>query len=245
MLRLARIEPSQPRGLPDLAAPKASISNLAASACPRAVQPFSRCSPSPSRSRGSPPAAADEDSQQAIRRAHRRLERFRSSPEANGKTLEELVSRRAPQSDLVILPAVSQVLQTPATDRFGFGVFTVGGDNVPDAQIALYAAKPNGKAAIGPYPASSASRSRPSPRLPLRDHLIQDPDAAHRTSTQARSNSPPRASWRVLAMVRDAEGNYSVAAVHPQPGAEVGQFEQDVPHARRQGAKLIHTPDSR
>ena len=84
---------------------------------------------------------------------------------------------------------------TPGKNRFGFGVFTVDHGNVPDADVAIYAAKPNGKAE-GPYPATIHSLATP-PAFAAKT-TTQDPDAAkyvYTTDVDLPANGDGR-SWR-------------------------------------------------
>lgn len=77
-----------------------------------------------------------------------------SFPSAGGKTLEDLTADLAPGDEVVVSPA-GQVF-TQGKNRFGFGVFSLDGEQITDADIAIYVAPadagPSAKAR-GPYPA--------------------------------------------------------------------------------------------
>ncbi|MEO7196851.1 MAG: hypothetical protein ABIZ50_00080 [Solirubrobacterales bacterium] len=151
-------------------------------------------------------------------------------PEPAGKTLEQL-ARGGTQSDLAVAP--SEQVFSPGENRYAFGVFTVDGKNVADAQVAIYASRP-GKPAVGPYTASSSSL---------------ETDAAFRSQTTA--NDPDAATyvyttdvdfdhegqWQMLAMMREGDGKYSVSAVQP---ADVGGSTK-IP-GPGDAAPVIHTP---
>lgn len=137
-------------------------------------------------------------------------------PSPDGKTLEE-IAREGQPSDLAVVP--SESVFSTGENRYGFGVFTVDRQNVPDAQIALYAAQP-GEPATGPFTASSTSlETRPAFQSQT---TTGDPDAAtYIYTTDVRF--PTDGTWQILAMVREEGGEYSVSAVGP---AEVGRNEE-------------------
>jgi hypothetical protein len=152
-------------------------------------------------------------------------------PAADGKTFAEL-TKGVDESDLVVLPS-EQVFE-PGENRYGFGVFTVEHSNVPDAQVALYAAKPNGEA-VGPFPATAASlETKPAFQSVT---TTTDPDAATSVYT-AQVDLADKGEWRILAMIRDDDGTLSWT--YSNSSAVVGQFP-DIP---KEGDKapLIHTP---
>jgi len=152
-------------------------------------------------------------------------------PAADGKTLEQL-NGDVPESELVILPA-AQVFE-PGENRYGFGVFTVEHGNVPDAQVALYAAPPNGEA-VGPFPATAASLETKPAFASV--STTTDPDAAtsvYTANLKLAENGP----WRIMAMIRDDEGDLSWA--YANQDASVGDFP-DIP-GPGDPAPMVHTP---
>jgi hypothetical protein len=74
-------------------------------------------------------------------------------PSANGKTLRELIVSTGAAQGPVASPAAAAFHL--GTNRFPFGVFTTGRDQITDAQVAVYAAPGRGVSgqAIGPFPA--------------------------------------------------------------------------------------------
>src|SRR3954447_15617302 len=73
-------------------------------------------------------------------------------PQAQGKTISQLLhGSGAVPSNLVIAPA-SQVFDE-GDERYPFGVFTAGQEQVDDVEVALYFAKDGKSKVIGPPPA--------------------------------------------------------------------------------------------
>ena len=149
---------------------------------------------------------------------------------AAGKTFQQL-TQDASESDLVVAP--TQQVFNEGKNRYGFGVFTVDHGNVSDADVAIYAAKPNGKAE-GPYPATIHSLATP-PAFAAKT-TTQDPDAAKYVYT-TNVDMPGKGEWQILAMFRQDDGSYTYARV---PSAVVGKFP-DVPQPGDK-APMMHTP---
>ncbi len=151
-------------------------------------------------------------------------------PSPEGRTLEELAMDAEP-SDLVVSP--SEQVFSPGRSRYGFGVFTVRHGNVPDAQVALYVARPEGKA-VGPFPATAAAlATAPAFRSQT---TSGDPDAATAVYT-ADVDLAGNGEWRLMAMFREDDGSYTTTLV---PSAVVGRFP-DIPEVGER-APVIHTP---
>lgn len=75
-------------------------------------------------------------------------------PAANGRSLEQvLLSASKGQQGPVVAPAAAMFYV--GTNRFPFGIFTPGRQQITDAQVAIYAAPGQGLkgTAIGPFPA--------------------------------------------------------------------------------------------
>ena len=151
-------------------------------------------------------------------------------PRPEGRTLEELAMDAEP-SELVVSP--SEQVFSPGRSRYGFGVFTVRHGNVPDAQVALYVARPEGKA-VGPFPATAAAlATAPAFRS---ETTSGDPDAATAVYT-ADVELDGDGEWRLMAMFREDDGSYTTTLV---PSAVVGRFP-DIPEVGEK-APVIHTP---
>jgi hypothetical protein len=74
-------------------------------------------------------------------------------PSAKGKTLRQVLESSGGQSSDVVSPAAANFYV--GTNRYPFGVFTAGQEQITDAQVAIYAAPGRGVdgPAIGPFPA--------------------------------------------------------------------------------------------
>ena len=74
-------------------------------------------------------------------------------PSAKGKTLRQVLLSSGASQGPVVSPAAAEFHL--GVNRFPFGVFTTGRDQITDAQVALYAAPGRGVngPAIGPFPA--------------------------------------------------------------------------------------------
>jgi hypothetical protein len=120
-------------------------------------------------------------------------------PAADGRSLEEIIAETTPSNDLVASPA--GMVFTPGPNRFGFGVFTAGGEQVVDAEIAVYAAPgPDGKA-IGPFPARIESLET-DPAFEART-TADDPDAA-KVVYVSDVKFDETGEWRLLAVRNDS-----------------------------------------
>ena len=77
-------------------------------------------------------------------------------PAAKGKTVAELLNQSgAKPTKLVVAPAAQSFVVGP--NRYPFGVFTAGGEQVDDADVALYFARDENSPVQGPLPAEVAS----------------------------------------------------------------------------------------
>lgn len=151
-------------------------------------------------------------------------------PRAEGRTTEELFADEAPSDEIVISPT-GQVYRE-GKNRFGFGVFTTGREQIPDAEVAIYAGPPKG-AASGPFPARIESM-KTEPEFTART-TATDPDAAKVVYVSELELDKP-GEWRLLAMVREGDTLHTVRV----PSIEVGSFPK-VP-AVGEKPPAIHTP---
>ncbi|HSI79098.1 MAG TPA: hypothetical protein VK919_00460 [Solirubrobacterales bacterium] len=149
---------------------------------------------------------------------------------AGGATLDELLAGH-PATDLVILPA-GQVF-VPGRNRFGFIVSTVGGEEVADAEVAIYAAHGDGGAVRGPFPARVESLGT-EPAFTAKT-TADDPDSARALYASDVELGRP-GEWRLVALVRDGDG----FAVSRLPSIEVDR--DDAVPAEGERAPVIHTP---
>lgn len=151
-------------------------------------------------------------------------------PDPGGATLESFF-RSLPSSDLVASPAGQVFVR--GSNRFGFGVFTVGGEEVADADVALYAAPGEDGEVSGPFPARIESLET-EPAFTART-TADDPDSARVFyASEVRFDQP--GEWRLLAVIRDGE-EYAATRL---PSVTV-ESEDPVP-APGERAPRIHTP---
>jgi len=151
-------------------------------------------------------------------------------PAAKGRTLTEI--GQLPEAKVVVAPA-GQVVDVGA-DRFAFGVFTLGGELVDDADIALYFAAGKDAPARGPYPARVDSLQTP-PAFRAKT-TVDDPSAATSVYVVPRVRVEKRGELAALAVIRR---NGKLEATRA-PSYVVGKFAA-VPDVG-DPAPRIHTP---
>ncbi len=153
-----------------------------------------------------------------------------SFPAANGQTLDQVLNEASAEGP-VISPA-GQVFHK-GENRYAFGVFDVGGEQIADADVALYLAKgANGKAK-GPYAARVESLET-EPEFES-ETTADDPDSA-RTVYVADVPFDGEGEWRIGALVRSGESLQASLA----PSAVIGKFS-DIPQVGDK-APSVHTP---
>jgi hypothetical protein len=153
-------------------------------------------------------------------------------PAAKGKTITQLLeSSGAKPTNLVVAPAAPASLAV-GEDRFSFGVFTKGREQVTDADVALYFAKTEGGPVKGPYPAQVTSLEvKPAYRSQL-----NDPDAAAAVYVVPKVDFDEKGPWVAIAMLKGKNG--LEASRVPSPVIE------QYPAIPKVGEKAprIHTP---
>jgi hypothetical protein len=121
-------------------------------------------------------------------------------PSPGGSSLEQIYTEATPDQNLVVAPAGKAY--TPGKNRIGFGVFTAGGEQITDAEVAIYAAPgPNGEVQ-GPYPARIDSLET-DPAFEART-TADDPDSA-RVVYVANIEFDRKGEWRMIALIREGE----------------------------------------
>jgi hypothetical protein len=153
-------------------------------------------------------------------------------PAAKGESIGQLLKTSgAKPTNLVIAPAASASLGV-GEDRYSFGVFTKGREQVTDADVALYFAKTESSPAKGPYPAQVTSLEvKPAYRSQL-----NDPDAAQAVYVVPKVDFDAKGPWVAIAMLKGKNG--LEASRVPTPVIE--QYP-DIPKVGEK-APLIHTP---
>lgn len=136
-----------------------------------------------------------------------------SFPSPDNRDLKQFLTEEAQGEGPVISPT-GQVFEKGA-DRYGFGVFTLGNEQIPDADVAIYAS-PGAKGKVqGPYPArvesldvEPAYRSRTT---------SDDPDAA-KVVYVSDVDFDKKGEWRIGALTREGDALQGSVA----PSAVVG-----------------------
>jgi len=164
-------------------------------------------------------------------------------PPAAGKTLSGVLAQGDGESKLVVSPT-GEVFDR-GSDRYGFGVFTAGREQIVDAKVALYFAHGERAKALGPYPARVESLAT-EPAF-IAQTTGNDPQAGK--VVYVVDGAPFRANgeWRVLAMIEEGDstkGTIVSSAIvghfpHPRPGfPESPANPPDV----GEPAPRVHTP---
>lgn len=152
-------------------------------------------------------------------------------PPARDSTLQQIAAG-LPEAKLVVSPA-GRVFDV-GENRFAFGVFTLGGEQVSDADIALYFAQGLEGRAQGPFPARVDSLKTPAA---FRSKTTaDDPSAATTVYVVPRIELKSKGELTMLALIHH-EGELQATRL---PSIVVGQFSS-VPDIGER-APRIHTP---
>jgi len=153
-------------------------------------------------------------------------------PSATGKTLQQLVVSSHATQGPVASPAAANFHL--GTNRFPFGVFTTGRDQITDAQVAIYAApgrSVNGPA-IGPFPARIEDlTTKPSFRAKT---TADDPSAAQVAYVSDIPLDKP-GPWAFAALIKNGSSYQYSLMPTPNP---VGDYP--MPQVGQQ-APVVHT----
>jgi hypothetical protein len=153
-------------------------------------------------------------------------------PSAQGKTIDEVLedSGAVPAEELVVSPAAQSF--EVGENRYPFGVFTLGGKQVDDADVALYFAKnPNTKAVEGPLPAEVVSlETKPAYRA---QGSVGDVKTAYVVPAVNFDRSGP---WLAIAMIKGESGLEAARLTSPTVG-----LHPDIPEVGEK-APVVHTP---
>ena len=153
-----------------------------------------------------------------------------SFPDPDGRTTEEIYASATPTDAIVVSPT-GQVFRE-GENRYGFGVFTAGREQITDAEVAIYTGPP-GKPATGPLPARVESLAT-EPEFTAQT-TAADPDAAKAVYVSELPINRP-GEWRIVALIRSEDGYESVRV----PSVVVGEGK-DVPEVG-DPAPRVHTP---
>jgi hypothetical protein len=138
-------------------------------------------------------------------------------PSAKGQTISQLLhSSRAIPSKLVIAPA-SEVFDS-GVERYPFGVFTPGQEQVEDVEVALYFAKDAKSKVIGPLPAKLETlQTKPA----YRSQNGTGPGEAKSVYVVPKVDFPQNGSYLTIAMIKGNGGKLEASRV---PSPVIGEF---------------------
>lgn len=153
-------------------------------------------------------------------------------PSAKGKTIAELLQSSGAKPAKVVIAPAAQAFDVGA-NRYPFGVFTLGNEQVEGADVALYFAKDEKSGpVIGPLPAQETSLEvKPAYRA-----AGEDPDQAKNVYVVPKVDFDKKGPWVGLAMLKGKQG---LEAARVSAPTVVGQYR--VPKVGEK-APLIHTP---
>lgn len=151
-------------------------------------------------------------------------------PQARGKTISQLLHEsRAVPSELVVAPA-SEAFDA-GEERYPFGVFTVGQEQVEDVEVALYFAKDAKSKVIGPLPAKLETlRTEPA----YRSQNGTGPGEAKSVYVVPKVDFPQEGSYLAVAMIRNKDGKLEASRI---PSPVVGQYPK-VPRVGERPPKI-------
>jgi hypothetical protein len=138
-------------------------------------------------------------------------------PQAQGKTISQLLhGSGAVPSELVVAPA-SQVFDT-GEERYPFGVFTPGQEQVEDVEVALYFAKDGKSKVMGPLPAKLETlQTKPA----YRSQNGSGPGEAKSVYVVPKVDFPKDGSYLAIAMIKGKDGTLEASRL---PSPVVGQY---------------------
>jgi len=155
-------------------------------------------------------------------------------PAADGRSLEQvLISASNGQQGAVVAPAAAMFYV--GTNRFPFGVFTAGQEQITDAQVAIYAAPGKGAKgpALGPFPARIEDlTTKPAFRAKT---TSDDPSAAQVAYVSDIPLERP-GPWAFGALIKSGDSYQYSLLPTPHP---VGEYP---PPRVGQKAPVVHTP---
>jgi hypothetical protein len=141
----------------------------------------------------------------------------KSFPAAKGQTISQLLhDSGATPSKLVVAPA-SEVFDQ-GVERYPFGVFTPGQEQVEDVEVALYFAKDGKSKVVGPLPAKLETlQTKPA----YRSQNGSGPGEAKSVYVVPKVNFDKEGSWLAIAMIKGKGGKLEATRV---PSPVIGEF---------------------
>src|SRR5882757_9758153 len=138
-------------------------------------------------------------------------------PTAQGKTISQLLhGSGATPSKLVVAPA-SEVFDS-GVERYPFGVFTPGQEEVEDVEVALYFAKDGKSKVLGPLPAKLETlQTKPA----YRSQNGSGPGEAKSVYVVPKVDFPREGSYLAVAMIKGEDGKLEASRV---PSPTIGMY---------------------
>ena len=138
-------------------------------------------------------------------------------PQAQGKTISQLLhGSGAVPSKLVVAPA-SEVFDK-GIERYPFGVFTPGQEQVEDVEVALYFAKDGKSKVLGPLPAKlEPLQTKPA----YRSQNGSGPGEAKSVYVVPKVDFDKEGSWLAIAMIKRPGGKLEASRV---PSPVIGEY---------------------
>ena len=123
-------------------------------------------------------------------------------PSAKGRTISQLLhDSGAKPTSLVIAPAARVFIR--GTNRYPFGVFTKGNEQISKANVALYFAKSGKSKVMGPYPAHVESlETKPA----YRSQNGSGPGEATSVYVVSKIDFPQNGAYIAVAMIKGENG---------------------------------------
>jgi hypothetical protein len=151
-------------------------------------------------------------------------------PAGQGKTISQLLHNSgAVPSKLVVAPAAE--VFDKGEERYPFGVFTAGQEQVEDVEVALYFAKTGKSKVIGPLPAKLETlQTKPA----YRSQNGSGPGEAKSVYVVPKVNFDKEGSWLAVAMIKGPSGKLEASRV---PSATVGEYPQ-IPRVGQRPPKI-------
>jgi hypothetical protein len=150
-------------------------------------------------------------------------------PKAEG-TVDDLLAQIGQTNEIIATP--SGAVFEPGDDRFGFGLFDVGGEQIAEADVAIYASNGATGEAKGPFPARIES-------LETEPEFVAQTTAPDDAKVVFVADVPfdEAGEWRLLAVIAGPEG---LQATRVTPGVTVSE-EGEIPDVGEE-APSVHTP---
>jgi hypothetical protein len=151
-------------------------------------------------------------------------------PQAQGKTISQLLhGSGAVPSKLVVAPA-SEVFDK-GVERYPFGVFTPGQEQVEDVEVALYFAKDGKSQVVGPLPAKLETlQTKPA----YRSQNGSGPGEAKSVYVVPKVDFDKEGAWLAIAMLKRPGGKLEASRV---PSPVIGEFPK-VPNVGQRPPKI-------